>query len=100
MGKNLGDDLREGKVTLPLICTLQRVADDERELLENAIREGDVSQLPRLLALIRDSGGLSAALALAHAEARVAQDALRALPHNRYTDAMHTLTEELLPRAR
>lgn len=100
MGKNLGDDLREGKVTLPLICTLQRVADDERELLENAIREGDVSQLPRLLALIRDSGGLSAALALAHAEARVAQDALRALPHNRYTDAMHTLTEELLQRAR
>ena len=100
MGKNLGDDLREGKVTLPLICTLQRVADDERELLENAIREGDVSQLPRLLALIRDSGGLRAALALAHAEARVAQDALRALPHNRYTDAMHTLTEELLQRAR
>jgi octaprenyl-diphosphate synthase len=99
MGKNLGDDLREGKVTLPLICTLQRVADDERELLENAIREGDVSQLPRLLALIRDSGGLSAAMALAHAEARVAQDALRALPHNPHTQAMHTLTEELLQRA-
>ncbi|MFZ9099424.1 MAG: polyprenyl synthetase family protein, partial [Burkholderiaceae bacterium] len=71
MGKNLGDDLREGKVTLPLICTLQRVADDERELLENAILEGDVSQLPRLLALIRDSGGLSAAMALAHAEEMV-----------------------------
>ena len=99
MGKNLGDDLREGKVTLPVICTLQRVAPSERDLLERAVREGDVSQLPRLLAMIRDSGGLHAAMGLAQAEAQVAQDALRALPHNAYTQAMQALTHELLQRA-
>ena len=99
MGKNLGDDLREGKVTLPVICTLQRVAPSERDLLERAVREGDVSQLPRLLAMILDSGGLHAAMGLAQAEAQVAQDALRALPHNAYTQAMQALTHELLQRA-
>jgi octaprenyl-diphosphate synthase len=99
MGKNLGDDLREGKVTLPVICTLQRVAPSERDLLERAVREGDVSQLPRLLDMIRDSGGLHAAMGLAQAEAQVAQDALRALPHNAYTQAMQALTHELLQRA-
>ena len=99
MGKNLGDDLREGKVTLPVICTLQRVAPSERDLLERAVREGDLSQLPRLLAMIRDSGGLHAAMGLAQAEAQVAQDALRALPHNAYTQAMQALTHELLQRA-
>jgi octaprenyl-diphosphate synthase len=99
MGKNLGDDLREGKVTLPVICTLQRVAASERDLLERAVHEGDVSQLPRLLAMIRDSGGLQAAMGLAQAEAQVAQDALRALPHNAYTQSMQALTHELLQRA-
>jgi len=56
LGKNLGDDLREGKVTLPLICTLRRCSADEATLIRQAIEAGDAERLDDILAIVRRSG--------------------------------------------
>ena len=98
LGKNLGDDLREGKVTLPLICALQRASTTEQALIRLAIEQGDLTHLSEILAIIRNSGALDAARALATAEAQRAIDALAVLDDNPHTNALLHLAAGLLDR--
>lgn len=89
LGKNLGDDLREGKVTLPLICTLRRCTPDEATLIRQAIEAGDAERLDDILAIVRRSGGLDEARAHAAAEAQRAIDAAAALPAGSAAQELH-----------
>jgi len=98
LGKNLGDDLREGKMTLPIIATLPRCTTDEAALIRRAIEHGNTDALEDIVAIVRRSGGLQAARASAMAEAQRAMDAARALPANRYTEALVQLAAVLLER--
>jgi octaprenyl-diphosphate synthase len=98
LGKNLGDDLREGKMTLPLICTLQRCSAAEGALIRAAIEEGHTNQLETISAIVRSSGGLDYARECAEAEAQRAMDAAAILPHNAFTQALVQLAEGLLQR--
>ncbi|AOW12304.1 octaprenyl diphosphate synthase [Hydrogenophaga crassostreae] len=98
LGKNLGDDLREGKVTLPLICALQRSSTDDQELIKNAIENGDLTHQNKILHIIRSSGALDAARASAAAEAMRAIDALSALEPSAYKGALLELANGLLDR--
>ena len=98
LGKNLGDDLREGKVTLPIICALQRARPAEQVVIRRAIEQGDLTHLPEILSLIAESGALDAARGSAMAEAQRAVDAARALPANVYSDALLQLAAGLLER--
>jgi octaprenyl-diphosphate synthase len=100
LGKNLGDDLREGKVTLPIICTLQRCAPEEAALIRRAIEKGNANgkQLEQICAIVRRCGGLDEARLVAQAEAQRAIDATRALPVNEWSRAMARLAESLLER--
>ena len=98
LGKNLGDDLREGKVTLPVICTLQRCSADEAALIREAIENGNTEQLDRIIAIVRRCGGLEDARRAAQAEAQRAIDAARALPANEWSQAMADLAASLLAR--
>ena len=97
-GKNLGDDLREGKTTLPLILAMQRGRPDQSELIRQAIQEGDLSQLPQLIAIVRETGALEATRQAAAAEAQRAIDALRHLPLNAFTQGLLQLAAQLLER--
>lgn len=98
MGKNLGDDLREGKVTLPLIIAMQRASDAQRALLRRVIETGSAQELPDVVAIIRDTDALTATRQAAAEQAQQAIDALSALPVNFYTKALLELAAQLLER--
>ena len=97
-GKNVGDDLREGKTTLPLILAMQRGRPEQAELIRTAIQQGDVSQLPQLIAVVQETGALDATRAAAAAEAQRAIDALAMLPSNSFTEGLLHLAAQLLER--
>ena len=98
MGKNLGDDLREGKVTLPLIVAMQRGNEAQRELLRNVIETGTIDELQQVIAIIKETGALTAARDAAATQARLAMDAAAKLPLNPYTKGLLQLAAQLLDR--
>lgn len=98
MGKNLGDDLREGKCTLPLIAAMQRGNAEQAAIVRNAIEQGSTDQLDAVVEIVRSTGALDVARAAAHAEAQRAIDALTALPSNAYTASLLQLASQLLER--
>ena len=98
MGKNLGDDLREGKATLPLIVAMQRGTEAERNTVKQAIESGGVGQIDTIIAIVKKTGALEATRQAAATEARRALDALQHLPQNRYSEALLELASQLLER--
>ena len=98
MGKNLGDDLREGKTTLPLIVAMQRGTPEQAQAIREAIETGTVSRLNEIIAIVKNTGALLATREAAAAEAQRAIDAIQVLPHNDYTAALVTLASSLLQR--
>ena len=98
MGKNLGDDLREGKATLPLILAMQRGNEAQRQTVREAIETGSVERLQEIVAIVRDTGALTATRQAASNEAQRAIDAAQRLPRNPYSQAMVTLAAQLLER--
>ena len=98
MGKNLGDDLREGKATLPLIIAMQRGTASEQQLIRRAIETGQTQQLPEIIAIVRQTGALQATRDAAAAEARRAVRSLAVLEANPYSDALLQLGSRLLER--
>lgn len=98
LGKNLGDDLREGKVTLPIICALRAGDETQRKLIRDAIEHGRLENLPAIQAIIVGTGALEAARLAAHAEAERAMAAARQLPTNEYQTALLQLAASLLTR--
>jgi octaprenyl-diphosphate synthase len=98
MGKNLGDDLREGKATLPLILAMQRGTAAQKQTIREAIETGSVERLTEIVAIVRDSGALEATRIAAAAEAQRAIDAALQLPENAHRQAMVVLATDLLRR--
>ncbi len=98
MGKNLGDDLREGKTTLPLIIAMQRGTDAERALIEQAIETGGTEQMRQIVAIVQQTGALQATRDAAAVEAQRALDALQTFPKNPYSTALTQLASQLLAR--
>jgi octaprenyl-diphosphate synthase len=98
MGKNLGDDLREGKTTLPLIAAMQRGTDAERTTIQTAIETGDLSMLEAVVAIVHKTGALEVAKASARGEAERAIQAAKQLPANDYSACLVNLATQLLER--
>lgn len=98
MGKNLGDDLREGKATLPLIIAMQRAPAPERQLIKDAIESGNTANMEQIIAIVQRTGALFATREAAASEARRALEALAMLPSSPYRDALEGLASELLTR--
>ena len=99
MGKNVGDDLAEGKPTLPLINAIERSEGEDKALLENAITNASKDNLEAVLRIIEKTGSLAYTARVAREQAKIAQDALTALPDSIYKDALMALAEFSIERA-
>jgi octaprenyl-diphosphate synthase len=98
LGKNLGDDLREGKVTLPIIGALRVASAAQQGLIRQAIEDGDMTHLADIQRIIVSTGALAAARKTAMAEAQRAIDAIADLPTNPYQQALIQLAMGLQNR--
>jgi octaprenyl-diphosphate synthase len=99
IGKQLGDDLREGKVTLPLIHALGHAPTADRAVIESAIRDGG-GDFVRIAAIVRSSGSIAYARARAHALSATAREAVATLPPSPYRAALLDLIAFALERDR
>lgn len=80
LGKNVGDDLREGKPTLPLLAAMQRGTPEERQLIRDAIEHGEVQRLGDIVAIVHRTGALEVTRQAALREAEAARDSVASLP--------------------
>jgi octaprenyl-diphosphate synthase len=90
-GKNLGDDLAEGKPTLPLIYALKNGTDAQQAAIREAIRRGGLAQLEPVIAAIDATGGLEYTAELARQQSEQALAALAVLPDSSYKDGLAAL---------
>jgi octaprenyl-diphosphate synthase len=93
LGKNIGDDLAEGKATLPLIYAMQQGSTDDKELIRNAIVEGGLDQLDRITAIIETTGALDYTAKCAQESADTAIAALADVPESNYKQALIGIAE-------
>lgn len=99
MGKNLGDDLAEGKATLPLIYTIAKGSSAQSELIRNAIAEKSTSQVEAVALAVRESGGLKYTEQCARAEVTKAIESLQQLPESDYKNILTDLANFALVRS-
>ena len=92
IGKNIGDDLAEGKPTLPLIHAMRAGTAGQSELVRSAIMEGGRERFPGVLEAINTSGALEYSRAVAEREAASARSAVEPLPPSKYKDSLLELS--------
>ncbi|WP_022953817.1 octaprenyl diphosphate synthase [Leucothrix mucor] len=80
MGKNVGDDLAEGKPTLPLIIALQRSTSDDAQMIREAIEQGGLDRIDDIISVINSTGALDYARSIAEQETAKAIECLQCLP--------------------
>jgi octaprenyl-diphosphate synthase len=100
IGKNVGDDLREGKPTLPLIHLMQHGSELERSLVRQAIEQGETQEFDRILQAVQQSGALEYARDRAADETRAAQAALDHFPASAFKDTLAQIAASALTRDR
>lgn len=88
LGKNVGDDIREGKATLPILLAMARCSAEEREMLREAIRTGEVERLNQIIDVVRRTGAIEATRDAAEGEIARARANLDVLPAGRARDAL------------
>ncbi|MCW0398043.1 Octaprenyl diphosphate synthase [Xanthomonas sacchari] len=98
LGKNLGDDLAEGKATLPLIHAMAHADDATRARLRQIVEQGDASAMPEVLAAIEASGGIEYSRRRAADYAAAAERALDGLPENEAVAALRGLARYAVER--
>lgn len=98
LGKNIGDDLAEGKPTLPLIATMQRVHIQDNDMIRLSIQTGGLNDLDKIVHLVKTSGGLEYCQMRAKEETERAIAALNPLPESIYKQALTDLAQLALDR--
>ena len=99
LGKNLGDDLAEGKATLPLIHAMANAYDATRTRLRGIVETGDATAMPEVLAAIARAGSIAYSRDRAAAHAAAAEDALAGLPDSPWLDALRGLARYAVSRS-
>lgn len=88
IGKNVGDDLAEGKPTLPLLYAMRNGNTQQAALIRNAIEQGGLDYLPEVIQAVRETGALDYVKTLAQQEAKAAIALVQHLPDSNYRTAL------------
>jgi octaprenyl-diphosphate synthase len=99
LGKNLGDDLAEGKPTLPLIHALREGSPEQAALIRRAIEDGGSRDIGPIRAAIESTGGLDYTARLARSEADLAIQALAGIPESAFRESLAALAEFAVARS-
>ncbi|MDJ0794690.1 MAG: octaprenyl diphosphate synthase [Woeseiaceae bacterium] len=98
LGKNVGDDLAEGKPTLPLIYAMRKGTPEQREVIREAVLEGGLERMDEILAVIKDTGALEYTTKRAREAADAAIATLADIPDSEYRRALIALAEFAIQR--
>ncbi|MGD8407468.1 MAG: octaprenyl diphosphate synthase [Thiohalophilus sp.] len=98
-GKNVGDDLAEGKPTLPLIYAMAKGSEQEAAVIRQAIETGGLEQIDAVCDAIESTGAIDYTARCARAEADQAIEALSEIPTSKYKDALSFLAEFAVNRS-
>ncbi len=93
LGKQLGDDLAEGKPTLPLIHAMQQGDEAQSAVIRQAIEEASRDNIDEVLAIVKATGAIDYAMEMARSQAEQAKRQLAALPHSGFRDALEYLVD-------
>ena len=101
MGKSVGDDFRESKMTLPVILSLARASDEERRFWRKTIEVGvqEEGDLTRAIEFLERGGALGETIERARAYARAARDALGVVPESEIKSALADIADFVVERA-
>jgi octaprenyl-diphosphate synthase len=99
IGKNLGDDLAEGKPTLPLLYAMRNAEPAQSQMIRNAIEHGGLEQLTEVIEAVKASGALAHVKKLAEIEAEKCCEAIAHFPDSTYKQAMLALAEFAVKRS-
>ncbi len=99
LGKNIGDDLAEGKTTLPMILAMAEADTATANMMRHAIEQADATALPQITAAIREGRALERTEAIANNYAEQAIKALASLPHSPQREALTALAHYALERS-
>lgn len=99
LGKNIGDDLAEGKPTLPLIHAMRRGTPEQVNLMRKAIEAGGLDHINEVMGVIESTEALQYTAQLARREAEAALEAIQAVPDSDYKDALSALARLSVDRS-
>jgi octaprenyl-diphosphate synthase len=98
MGKNVGDDLAEGKATLPLIHAMREGTDEQAKLIRKAIRKGGLDNIDTIMEIVNSCGSLEYTKKIARKHVELAQQSLNFLPDTNAKRALHGLANIAIER--
>jgi len=98
IGKNIGDDLAEGKPTLPLIYTLKNSSGATAEMIRDAIINGGKQYMQEIMQVIEATNAIAYTEEIANQQAQIARQQIEMLPSNKYRDALIELTNFAITR--
>lgn len=98
MGKNVGDDLAEGKATLPLIHAMRVGSDEDRDLIRHAIRKGGLDDLSPVLEIVQRNGSINYSRLKAAEEIVKAKNAIASLPDTSFKETLNQIADLAIAR--
>lgn len=99
IGKNIGDDLADGKVTLPLIHALQNGTEQQQKQIKESLQAGSLAFLPEILVALEETKAIQFTKATAAKEVALALSSLSVLPESKYKNALAELANFALERS-
>lgn len=100
LGKNVGDDLAEGKPTLPLIYVIQNGNAEQKRLITSAIEQGGLDHLDEIITVVRDSGALEYTRQKAEERIAIALDCLSVVPDSVYKEGLELIAHTAIERSK